>query len=58
MSNYGVSNIALAALALACGANDDEVGAVTAYLGPLELPHSPGEAVANMRAALAHVRGQ
>ncbi len=46
-----------AALALAVGAEDDEVGAMWARLGPTEIPRHPQDAIAQMRATLREVRG-
>jgi len=49
--------LAFAALALAVGAEDDEVGAMWARLGPTEIPRHPQDAIAQMRATLREVRG-
>lgn len=49
--------LAFAALALAVGAEDDEVGAMWSRLGPAEIPSHPQDAIAQMRATLREVRG-
>ena len=49
--------LAFAALALALGAEDDEVGALCAVPGPTEIPRHPQDAIAQMRATLREVRG-
>jgi hypothetical protein len=51
------TKLAFAALALAVGAEDDEVGAMWARLGPTEIPRHPQDAIAQMRATLREVRG-
>ena len=50
--------LAFAALALAVGAEDDEVGAMWSRLGPAEIPSHPQDAIAQMRATLREIRGR
>lgn len=48
--------LGFAALAIACGATDDEVPAVEGYLDGRDYPDSVTDAIADMREAIAHVR--